>query len=326
VPLPFPNVPNLPGVPQIPRSALFPPTPVPQLDPTQSDALWQSASQGPVWGIFDSNNNQVVTPDNVMDFDYRQEYRIPNFPIQGGQLASYDKVTLPYETVVRMSKGGTQQDRTDFLNSIATVAASLDLYVIATPEKIYGNANVLRYELIRRGREGAFFLEVDIFFVEIRGVTAQYSATATNTQNAQQPSALPTVNQGTVQPQPVTPDVVNGLYNPANQVSSQLSSPPTMMATLTDAASQTFSSTFNGQNVQISLNTQTTGMYFSLSMGGNAIVQAKACVNTALLINQDYSGFQGDFAFVDTQGQTAPSFQGLGSRYQLVYLAPGNFS
>ena len=209
--LQFPNVPLLAGVPQVARSILFPPTGVPVLNDQQSQVLWESANAAPIWGIVDSNHNFVVTPDSVLDFDFRKEFRVANFQIQSGGFASYNKVNLPFEIVVRMSKGGDQQSRTDFLAQIQAIADTTDLYSILTPEKTYQNCNITRSELSRRGEEGAFFIEVDVFFIEIRQVSAQYSATAANTQNAQQPSDQPPINTGTVQPQPITPGIANGI-------------------------------------------------------------------------------------------------------------------
>jgi len=63
----------------------------------------------------------------------------------------------------------------------------------------------MRYEVTRRGARGAYFLsEVDLYFREIRTVTAAYTSTAVTTQNAQNPSAQSVTNTGNVQAQPTT--------------------------------------------------------------------------------------------------------------------------
>lgn len=230
---PFPNVPVLPGVPQLVRSLLFPASPAPTLGtPAATDTLWQSANATPVWGIFDSTGaTQVVTPDSVLDFDNRNEWRVSNFPVQQGGFGTYNKVIVPFEVSVRMSKGGALADRTAFLQQIAAIAGDTNLYTILTPEKSYQNCNVTRYEVTRRGTSGAggpsgaFFLtEVDVFFIQIIQVTAQYSTTAVGTQNAQEPQAQPAINNGSTQAQPVNSSMLNGLTAFPNDVSSQLSS------------------------------------------------------------------------------------------------------
>jgi hypothetical protein len=220
---PFPSVPNLPGVPPIPRSSLLVIAATPAIDAIAAVTLFNAANQAPRWGIFDANNNLVVKADSVMDFDFRKEFRLPSFPIQNGGFSNYDKVNVPFETAVKMTKGGSESDRTNFLNQIEAIAGTLDLYNIVSPEKTYKSCNVTRSENVRRGVANAFFLDVDVFFIEIRQVSAQYSTTTTNTQNAQQPSAQPTSNTGSVQPQPVTPSVMSGINALPNDINPNLS-------------------------------------------------------------------------------------------------------
>lgn len=141
----------------------------------------------------------VVMPDNIVEFGYRNEWNVSDYPVQDGSFASYNKVNNPFEVTLRMTKGGSVSDRQDFLEQIDAIAGTLDLYQIVTPEKTYENCNVIRYEVSRRGVKGAYFLEeVDLVVREIRTVDAQYTTTAVNTANAKDASAVGVTNQGTV--------------------------------------------------------------------------------------------------------------------------------
>ena len=171
------------------------------------DILFQATKAAPVWGVFNTTGSQVINADNVMAFEYRGEYSISNFPVQQGAFASYNKVAHPFDTSVILTKGGSEADRTAFLLQCETVAASLDLFNIVTPEKQYLNANTTRMELSRKDVKGAFFLVVELFFTQIVQVDAQYSASGTqgtNTANASTPDAVPPINQGNVQALPPT--------------------------------------------------------------------------------------------------------------------------
>lgn len=91
--------------------------------------------------------------------------------------------------------------------------------------------------------------------------------------------------------------------------------------------SQTFSINLGSQACQIELRTlgldADAMLYFSLSVGATPIVKTRICRNVQrLLEDAQYQGFQGDFMFVDTQGDTDPAYAGLGSRYQLLYVLP----
>ena len=190
---PFPNVPALPGVPQLARSLLFAVSSPPTVGtPATAGAIWQSTQAAPVWGVFDQDGNQVVVPDSVMDFGYRQEYKVSNYPVQQGQFATYNKVLLPYESSLVLTKGGNLASRTAFLQTIDALTSSLNLYNIRTPEKTYTNVNCTRAELSRRGAGNATYFDVELFFIQVVEVTSQYSATS----NASVPSALPPANNG----------------------------------------------------------------------------------------------------------------------------------
>lgn len=201
----FPNVQQLPGVPQLNRAIGQIPGPVLALGTTILRNLWPSNPAQPTWGILDQNNNRVITPDSILNFDNRNEWRLSDYPVQNGGFAPYNKVFIPFEVSVRLCKGGSLADRTEFLKQIAAIAGDTNFYNILTPEKTYLNVNITRYEVTRRGKEGAYFLsEVDVYFRQVNQQSAQYSATAANTTNAQNPAATPSVNQGNVQPTAVT--------------------------------------------------------------------------------------------------------------------------
>jgi hypothetical protein len=218
---PFPNVPQLTGVPQLIRSNEFPASPLPTIGTETQAPLWAASQGAPTWGVFDANLNRVVTPDSVLNFDNRNEWQIPDFPVQAGSFTTYNKVVKPYEISLRMTKGGSLSDRTAFINQIKTIAGDTNLYTILTPEISYVGVNITRYEITRRGAEGAFFLaEVDIFFRQVLQTPALYSTTSANTTNAQNPAAVPAVNNGNVQPSSAVPAVAQQVA--ANAISATL--------------------------------------------------------------------------------------------------------
>ena len=199
---PFPNVPLLPGVPQLARSLLFPTSAPPAVGtPATAGVLWHATQAAPVWGVFDSDNNQAIIADSVQEFGYRQEYRISSYQVQAGQFASYNKVIVPFETSIMLTKGGSVTERSTFLQQCAAVVASLNLYTVRTPEQSYPGVNCTRFELSRRGAGAATFFDVELFFTQVIEVQSQYSSTsATDLSNASVPSAVPPLNNGVVSP------------------------------------------------------------------------------------------------------------------------------
>lgn len=215
--IPFPNVPNVAGVPQVLRA--FPAAPPAILGTAAGiGQLVRSFISKPVWGVFkhtdsiDTNKKDgletvfitakrlpVVIPDSIRDFGYDREWAITTAPTQNGGFVDYNRVAQPFEIHLRMTKGGSEKDRTNFLKQIEDLGTT-QLYDIITPEKTYLNCNFLRIGMPRRGEKGAYWLsEVDLYFREIRVVTSQY--TKTQVEQPKSASASSVQNNGTQQGQ-----------------------------------------------------------------------------------------------------------------------------
>ena len=180
-----------PGVPPLPPglSSLFA---VPIL--LTADSVSAVIGVGvPVWGIFDQNNNPVITADNTLSFEYKRTRKIPDYTVEEGDFSSYDKVTIPFSIKMSFSKAGSDADRAQFLTTLEAASASLDLYNVAMPELVYPNCNIEMYGFRRTAENGATLIVVDIGLQEIRQTATQtFSNTAT-------PVAADQVNTGPVQ-------------------------------------------------------------------------------------------------------------------------------
>lgn len=84
--------------------------------------------------------------------------------------------------------------------------------------------------------------------------------------------------------------------------------------------SQTLSVLLANQNCQIKVYQKTTGLYVDLYVNNVAVVTGVVCRNAVQVVRQTYLGFVGDLTFLDTQGASDPTYDGLGARYQFVYL------
>lgn len=216
----FPNVPDLPGVPKLPRSPRFPPTAVQPLAILQ-DIFAFSNSVVPVWGVFNDTGELAIQADSVIDFAFTNDQRVSSFPVQEGEFATYNAVANPYESVIRVTKGGHPADRTTFMLQVENALASLTLYTVITPERAYRNAKLQRYETIRKREQGATLITVDLFFIEVRQVAVQYTTTATA--NAKEPAAVPlTTVRAPATPIPAAQE--SGLSKIVGGVSNDLSS------------------------------------------------------------------------------------------------------
>lgn len=107
-----------------------------------------------------------------------------------------------------------------------------------------------------------------------------------------------------------------------------------MIIPLSNVASGILQFVVAGQNCQMSVYTNdgydyadptlsTSKEYVAIDFAYNGIqvTSTQNCLNRKrLLINRQYLGFVGDFMFVDIQGTDDPQFEGLGTRWLLLYL------
>jgi hypothetical protein len=59
--------------------------------------------------------------------------------------------------------------------------------------------------------------------------------------------------------------------------------------------------------------------YLSLSLNGTVICRNVLVVNRSAIVRAAYTGFVGDLAAVDTQGDEAPDYTGWGTRWFLAF-------
>ena len=81
----------------------------------------------------------------------------------------------------------------------------------------------------------------------------------------------------------------------------------------------------NNQSVQIAIYQKPRGLFVDINSNGVDIVTAVLALNGVKLVCRDYLGFQGNIVFIDTQGTKNPEYSGLGTRYELIYMAPGEY-
>lgn len=86
---------------------------------------------------------------------------------------------------------------------------------------------------------------------------------------------------------------------------------------------QTFNIVLSGQNCTISLYWRQVRLYLDLAVSGKEVCRGAICENRADVLQSPSPNFDGTLHFFDTEGDRAPHFAVLNSRYVLVYVAKG---
>ena len=212
--IPYPDVPNLPGVPPVNRSGqqaigaglavaaelyqLYKDLKnTPPKYPKQKDNF-------SVWGILYASNVKVrkltgtyaLEPDSFVKFEYKKDNKIPNYPIEQGSFQTYNKVSLPYEIKLVVTKNGSISP---FIVKINELVNSTTLLTIVTPDAVYKTTNLIHFDYRKEARNGAVLLIGELTFQEVR-IAPNPSAPTTSPQGAKttplgQVSPLPTLTQ-----------------------------------------------------------------------------------------------------------------------------------
>lgn len=172
----FPNVPPYPGVPPLPRS-------IGEVVPFVTRLIADSPAVRALlkvhaWGIYSASGLLLLKPDSIVEYDRRLSFRVSDFPIQGGEFASYNKVRTPFDVGLTVTKGGSDAERVNFLAAAEKLAGSLDLLTVVTPEASYANLNLTDVSIRRTAQNGFQLLSLDLGFRQIRVAPAAQYTTA----------------------------------------------------------------------------------------------------------------------------------------------------
>ena len=209
----FPDVPPLPGVPPLARSGAqsiigYYQSNMQKLATQQAFASHPNVVIHPAWSILDDSGFFALQPDSVIDFEYKGERKIPNYPVEQGSFANYNKVATPFDIRLTCScNGHGEMKKADFLSQIQSMLDSLSLYTIVTPDANYSNVNLVHVDYRRNSKQGATLILAQLWFEEIRTGISKTAPTA-NPDNASQ------VSHG--QTNPTTPTTLQtAAYNQA---------------------------------------------------------------------------------------------------------------
>lgn len=202
----YPNVPNVAGVPALIRKAGAVSQAVgyiSHIDNVVERLIGSSAAEN--WGIYSATTgNQVLVPDTFLGIDYKNAYRLMDYPLEAGAFETYNKVANPFEASISMAKGGTLAERTAFLNTVDALVKDLNFYTIVTPEESYASVNLERYDYRRENRNGTHLIVVHLYFREIR-VTAQVNGVGgISMVSPRLPSSMPARSLGQVAASAIT--------------------------------------------------------------------------------------------------------------------------
>jgi len=199
-------------------------------------------SIGTQWGIF-RQGRPVVVCDNVAAFDHKADWAISDYPVEGGQFESYNKVTIPYDVRMVFTAGGSEANRTALLNSLRAIVGDLNFYDAVSPEAVYTPVNLVHLDYRRTAQNGVGLLVVSVWCRQVRQVASSQTGAAggADASGTDTPSATGSVGETA---SPSGADQTNSGAVQATDIGSQ----PNATATLTPSAPNTVATELTGTN------------------------------------------------------------------------------
>jgi hypothetical protein len=151
---------------------------------------------GAPWGIYLGVIPVVVT-ENVVAFDFGQQFDISDYPIEDGQFASYNKVYRPFDVTFRFSAGGDLLKRQALLDSIRAFVEDTNEYSVVTPDAVYLSVNLVGYRYRQSNNDGVGLIKVDVMARQVKNaVAAVFTGSLSSPRN---PSFASQINDGVSQ-------------------------------------------------------------------------------------------------------------------------------
>jgi hypothetical protein len=193
----YPDVPPLPGVPSLNRSN----SGYVAAGLTLLGEILPLTSFGLTWAIvYNDVGTKVINPDSFVNFEYVEERKIPNYPVQNGSFSNYNKVALPFDIRLTITcNGNGVMTKEQFLTTLDGMMDTLTLFSIITPDITFPSCNLINVDYRKESTRGATMIIAELSFKEIR-VTASSSTPTTVKPEGSAPlsggqrSLIPTVN------------------------------------------------------------------------------------------------------------------------------------
>lgn len=169
--------------------------------------LWQLLTLLPIWGIYEagSSTTLAVEVDSVQDVSISEESDVPDYRLQTGSFASYNKIVQPKEIKLTITKGGSDLERQALVNWLQQNVNQPTVYDILTADAVFQKLTLKDYEYERTADNGMDLIVAQCSFLEVREAPEQYydaQQGVASTQNTGDIDAIPTVPEKKVEIKP----------------------------------------------------------------------------------------------------------------------------
>ena len=172
----------------------------------------------PQWGIF-QNGAPVMTPDSILAVEYRIDWKVADYPMEGGSFQSYDKVVIP--DIVKVTMTAALANIMPLYAQLAKLAVVSPtgpppaIVDIVTPKLTYSSFTINHVDTRRTSKNGVTLLTLDVWFIKVR---TKVASTTTKSPSGKDPdqggNTSPQVGTTPEAPAPTTTPPTTTIVNP----------------------------------------------------------------------------------------------------------------
>lgn len=173
--------------------------------------VYNLLSAHPKFGVYKEDGAAAVDVDTVLALDHSRNANIPDFRLQDGAFASYNKIQNPMMHRVTLVKSGSEMERRALVEWLEKNVSTPTVFNVVSNEYTFKKVSLVGFRSPREAHSGTVTrLVVDCEFREVRDVEVKYYDASTgdvDTTNAQRVQDRPTVKSGFCQTLEMTPKV-----------------------------------------------------------------------------------------------------------------------
>lgn len=163
------------------------------------------------WAILNSRDQPICQYVGIMTCNFAEASQVLTEPLEGGQLAAYNKVQAPDSVTLSLAISGDPAIQTQALNDLRALKMAIgtgSLCKLVTPYFVVENLALETISQARSVTQNATALVVELGFISIRTVQTGVSRVNWSPRN---PTSSDAVNSGKVQPKTLAARLSEGL-------------------------------------------------------------------------------------------------------------------
>jgi hypothetical protein len=146
------------------------------------------------WTVLTEDGREAVEFQSFIDMDFANEALAPNYPVEAGSFANYNKVQSPADIRVSLALQGTDFEIEAALARLDTFSKEASKLIVVTSAAVYDSLTLTGVSYSRRAESGVTLLIVLLSFYEVRESRSQVTTTVIT--QPKNPTSATRVNEG----------------------------------------------------------------------------------------------------------------------------------